>query len=52
MNRLCVTQFQFFYVPVSIHYSFSMRYRNATTRTANKTLACTQATRTSIKNRP
>jgi len=29
-----VTQFQFFYVPISIHYSFSMRYREATTRYA------------------
>jgi len=41
----CVTQFQFFYVPVSILYSFSMRYRDATTRSASQMLACTQITR-------
>jgi len=43
-KRLCVTQFQFFYVPVSIHYSFPIRYRDATTRSACQTLACTQVT--------
>ena len=31
-------------MPVSIHYSFSIRYRVATTRSACQTLACTQVT--------
>jgi len=51
-EALCVTQFQFFYVPVSIHYSFSIHYRHITTRSASQTLACTQVTRTAIKNGP
>jgi hypothetical protein len=35
-KRLCVTQFQFFYVPVSIHDSFSMRYRDTTKRSTTQ----------------
>ena len=49
---LCVTQFQSFYVPVSIHYSFAIRYRDATTRSASRRLQAPQVTRKAIKNRP
>ena len=44
-EALCVTQFQFYYVPISIHYSFSIRYWDATTLSACQTLACTPVSR-------